>query len=93
LFFKGLKKEINNSRSRAWGIGENRLFSSQALIPLASLPWDKKFRFVGKIAVFHFFTGGGRLTSSQALDFGEDFHSLLGGFLFVFRSRFMGCLC
>ena len=58
-----------------------------------SLPWDKKFPVVGKITVFHFFTGSGRLALCRAFGFGGDFHSLLGGFLFVFRSRFMGCLC
>tara|TARA_B100001142_G_scaffold79921_1_gene80657 strand:+ start:94 stop:432 length:339 start_codon:yes stop_codon:yes gene_type:complete len=61
LFFKGFKKEINNSRSRAWGIGENSLFFRQTLIPLTSFPWDKKFPIVGKIDFFHFFTGGGGL--------------------------------
>jgi hypothetical protein len=30
---------------------------------------------------------------AEPFGFGGDFHSLLGGFLFVFRSRFMGCLC
>ena len=57
------------------------------------LPWDKKFPVVGKITVFHFCTGSGRLVLCRAFGFGGDFHSLLGGFLFVFRSRFMGCLC
>jgi hypothetical protein len=52
LFFKEFKKEINNSRSRAWGIGENSLFFRQTLIPLTSLPWDKKFPIVGKIDLF-----------------------------------------
>jgi hypothetical protein len=80
LFFKEFKKEINNSRSRAWGIGENRSFLRQALILLASSPWDKKFACVGKIAVFHFFTGGGRLVLCRAVGFGADFHSVLGGF-------------
>jgi len=59
---------------------------------LASSLWDKKFALVGKIAVFHFLTGGGRLGLYRAVGFGADFHSVLGGFLFVFRSRFMGCL-
>jgi hypothetical protein len=80
LFFKEFKKEINNSRSRAWGIGENRSFLRQALILFTSFPWDKKFAFVGKIAVFHFFTGGGRLLLCRAVGFGADFHSVLGGF-------------
>jgi hypothetical protein len=62
LFFKEFKKETNNSRSRAWGIGENSLFFRQSLILEMSLPWDKKFPIVGKIAVFHFFTGSGRLS-------------------------------
>jgi hypothetical protein len=93
LFFKGFKKEINNSRSRAWGIGENSLFFRQTLIPLTSFPWDKKFPIVGKIDFFHFFTGGGGLALCRAFGFGRDFHSLLGGFLCVFRSRFVRCLC
>ena len=80
LFFKEFKKEINNSRSRAWGIGENRSFLRQALILLASSPWDKKFACVGKIAVFHFFTGGGRFVLRRAVGFGADFHSVLGEF-------------
>ena len=80
LFFKEFKKEINNSRSRAWGIGENRSFLRQALILLASSPWDKKFAFVGKIALFHFFTGDGRLVLCRAVGFGADFHSVLGEF-------------
>jgi hypothetical protein len=47
---------------------------------LASSPWDKKFACVGKIAVFHFFTGGGRLVLCRAVGFGADFHSVLGEF-------------
>ena len=93
LFFKEFKKEINNSRSRAWGIGENRLFFRQALILQMSLPWDNKFPVVGKITVFHFCTGSGRLVLCRPFDFGGDFHSLLGGFFCVFRSRFVRCLC
>ena len=93
LFFKEFKKEINNSRSRAWGIGENSLFFRQTLIPLTSFPWDKKFPIVGKIDFFHFFTGGGGLALCRVFGFGRDFHSLLGGFLCVFRSRFVRCLC
>ena len=93
LFFKEFKKEINNSRSRAWGIGENSLFFRQSLIPLMSLPWDKKFPIVGKIDFFHFFTGSGELALCRVFEFSRDFHSLLGGFLCVFRSRFVRCLC
>jgi hypothetical protein len=80
LFFKEFKKEINNSRSRAWGIGENKSFVRQALILLTSSPWDKKFTFVEKIAVFHFLTGGRRLLLCRAVAFGADFHSVLGWF-------------
>ena len=69
---------------------ENRSFLWQTLILLASSPWDKKFAFVGKIAVFHFFTGGGRLELCRAVGFGAVFPNSPGptttvvNFLFKF---------